>query len=289
MKNILASLFRYTINILLKNENTYLIGMVLVRFTRKFKNKSNTENNIKIKNCLGKLTMNIDSNSYMGKSLYWTGYHHIKETLFLNKFLKKDMVFLDIGANQGEFTLFAASKLTNGKVFAFEPVTKLYQRLQKNVNDNSFNNVTLIKKGLSNENTKVPIYDSLNKENEGNEGLASTYKSDLRSEFIEEIELINFDQNILTELTRLDFIKIDIEGGELFALKGLEETIQKFKPTILIEMDRLLSKNAGYSIDDLTNYFERHNYKPYKIFRGRLIEYKGKFDVQDNYVFIHEN
>jgi len=289
MKNILATLFRFSINILLKNEKTYLIGMVLVRFTRKFKNNSSIENIVKINNCLGKLTMNIDNNSYMGKSLYWTGYHHIKETIFLNQYLKKDMVFIDIGANQGEFTLFAASKLTNGQVYSFEPVSKLYNRLDINVRNNSFKNVKILKKGLSNENKIVPIYDSLNKKNEGNEGLASTYKSDLRSEFIEEIELINFDEALLSELTRLDFIKIDIEGGELFALKGLEKTIEKFKPTVLIEIDSLLSEKAGYSINDVANYFEKQNYKAFKIFRGKLIEYKGQFDIQDNYVFIYNN
>ena len=91
--------------------------------------------------------MRVDRNSYMGGSIFWNGFHHASELIFLNKYLKSDMTFIDIGANQGEFTLFAADKLKDGSVLAFEPTPFQLGLLEQNVQLNNFSHVSIHKFG----------------------------------------------------------------------------------------------------------------------------------------------
>ncbi|NBU90619.1 MAG: hypothetical protein EBS12_04115, partial [Flavobacteriia bacterium] len=67
--------------------------MVLVRLSRKLKKKfiSYQKEFVVIDNFMGNIQMRVDKNSYMGGSIYWNGFHHINELLFLKGFLKSDM------------------------------------------------------------------------------------------------------------------------------------------------------------------------------------------------------
>lgn len=291
IKKYAPEILRFLINKLIVNNFTYLSGMLLVRLSRmlrrKYFRKGMKEEMLIVNNCMGNIIMKIDKNSYMGGSIYWSGFHHVNEMLFLKSYLKPDMVFIDIGANQGEFSLFAASKLTKGKVISFEPVTKQYQYLVNNIELNSYHNIELNKFGLSNEETILPIFTSKNTELHGgvHEGLSTLYKSNERNDFEENVEIKIFDKEFGEKLTRMDFIKIDIEGAELFALKGMKLHLEKFKPVILIEMSDETFNSAGYSIKDVTDFLHSFEYNSYKIYRGKLIKHDGVFSEWGNYIF----
>ncbi len=267
--------------------------MVFVRLSRKLRKKSyltfstniNTEK--VISDCLGKLKMQINPYNYMGGSIYWSGFHHITEVAYLNKYLKPEMNFIDIGANQGEFSLFAASKLNKGKVFSFEPVSKQFKSLVFNKELNNFNNIQPFNFGLSDIKGELPIYTSNNTNlHHGNhEGLSTLYKTDERNVLEDTVQLEVFDNLFYDKLERLDFIKIDIEGAELFALKGMTKTILKFKPEILIEINDETFTSAGYSAKAMISFLSGFGYKPNKIFRGRTIPIQ-KIDTNwGNYIF----
>ena len=228
--------------------------------------------------------MYLDHNSYMGGSLYWTGYHHINESLYLKKIIKTDMTFVDIGANQGEFSLLACSLIKNGKIISFEPVDELNSLLSKNIKENNFKNIEINHYGLSDKVGTLPIYNSKKTKN-NNEGLSSLYSSENRSEFLQNVALKVFDELYYNKLDRLDFVKIDIEGAELYALKGMQKSIDKFKPIILIEICEEMFNVAGYSLDDIIFFFKQHNYEAFKLFRGNLIKYNGDFKGLGNFIF----
>ena len=109
---------------------------------------------------MGNIKMELDTNSYMGGSLFWSGFHHLNECLYLNSFLTNNMVFVDVGANQGEFSLFAASKIKEGKVWSFEPVSSNIKMLKKNIALNNFSQIELFEFGLLDEETDLPVYTS---------------------------------------------------------------------------------------------------------------------------------
>src|SRR5579885_1779623 len=92
----------------------------------------------------GDLRLKIDRSSFIGSSIYWNGYSSLNELYLLGRLLEPHMVFVDVGANQGEFTLYAAKRLPAGKVLAFEPVEERYRHLIENVKMNGLRIYALI-------------------------------------------------------------------------------------------------------------------------------------------------
>lgn len=270
-----------TLSYILRSINTSINTNPLIYFTikpfvhiaralqKRYSSKFPQHSYQKIDNFMGNIAMEVDKGTYMGGSIYWCGFHHLSEMIFMKNYLQPEMTFVDIGGNQGEFTLLAAKKLTNGKVLTFEPVSDYFQRLKNNVQLNRFNNVTLFQLGLSNQKGELPIYTSLATDihrGSVHDGLSSLYKTDERGVLQQVIKLDVFDD--LVDLNRLDFIKIDVEGAELFALKGAEKHIRKFLPDILIEISETTYSAAGYSTKEMLNYLQSFGYEPYKIKRG---------------------
>jgi len=295
MSQITAKFLRFTINLFIIRKRFYLLGMVFIRLARKLREKNYKTTSksefVVVNNCMSNIKMNLDKNSYMGGSIYWSGYHHVNEMLYLRSFLSEEMTFVDVGANQGEFTLFAANILKKGKVISFEPVSFQYDLLIKNMELNKFENIELNKFGLSNEVCQMPIYNSTDTELHAgfHEGLSTLYKSNERNNFQELIELKVFDDIFYDRLERFDFLKIDIEGAELFALKGMTKSLEKYKPDLLIEISEECYNSAGYSIQDLIDFLSKFDYIAYKLYRGKLIKHNGDFSVWGNYIFKSNN
>ncbi len=230
---------------------------------RMMKRKLNVRENIVIiHNFDSNLKIKLDISRTMGSSIYWTGFHEFREMLFLHRFLKADMVLADVGANQGEFTLFAAKRLSEGKVLSFEPLPSIREALTENIEMNGFNNVSLFDIGLSDHEGIFSIY-----EFEGNnEGLATLYPGEKKIRNKIDIRLQTLDEVFAsTGFFRLDFVKLDIEGGELAALRGAQKTIQKFKPLLLVEVNAESYQAAGYSAGEVLGFFRSLNYGSFEI------------------------
>ena len=87
------------------------------------------------------------------------GYHEPIETDLIKKHVKRGDVVLDLGANIGYFTLILPRLVgEEGKVFAFEPDPENFALLKKNVEINSYQNVVLVQKAVSNRNGKATLY-----------------------------------------------------------------------------------------------------------------------------------
>lgn len=289
LQDSLASLFR-SVNVLLLTARNPLLhkplklvyGLSAWCYRMKFGRKSGL-NKVVLKNFDGSANLIIDPNGSMGASLYWTGFHELHELLFLNNFLKPGMVVADAGANMGMFTVFAARRINHGKVIAFEPVPSVFQRLQANIQINDFNNVVALQTGLSDKHGKMPIY-----EIEGdNEGLSTLYPGALKKSNVTEVEVKPLDEILSAqEVQHLDLIKMDIEGGELPALKGAAETIRKFRPVVLIEINTKSYHAAGYKPADVYDFFKVENYLPYRIGKtGDLVKETEQSEF-NNIVFL---
>jgi len=153
--------------------------------------------------------------------------------------IKKGDVVVDIGANIGYYSLIFAKLVgNNGKVYAFEPEPNNFELLKKNVMINDYTNVELICKGVSNENGNVNFY--LDNKNKGGHSLIDTIKE---KESIK-IDLIRLDDYIQDQ--RIAFIKIDIEGYEFEAIKGMSRILQKTNNVkLMTEFNPYLLKKSG--------------------------------------------
>jgi FkbM family methyltransferase len=219
----------------------------------------------------------------MGASFFWAGFHEFREFIFMHRFLKKEMVALDVGANLGEYTLFMAKRLTAGKIFSFEPMYKMVSLLEENIKLNEFSNVQVCPFGLSDKNFVAQVHEL----DDPHEGLGTFYLGARKSMHATDVELRTLD-SVFNSLNtdRVDFIKMDIEGSELHALRGGKNTIAKFRPYVLIEINALTYNAAGYTVADVLAFFAELNYTPSQVSKtGKLVECNSLPDF-GNVIFV---
>jgi len=172
--------------------------------------------------------------------LLFFGVYEPFETNIFKKQIKKGNIVLDIGANIGYYTLIAAKLVgKDGKVFAFEPDPNNFLLLKKNVKLNNYQNVTLVNKAISDKSKNIKLY--LSKNNFGDHRI---YKSSENRESIN-IKCIRLDDYFKKINQRVDIIKMDIQGAEWAAIKGMQSLLRK-NPNIKIIME--------FSSDDLRKF-----------------------------------
>ena len=139
---------------------------------------------------------------------------------FFNDFLndiKKPSSFVDIGANQGIYTLIASKNRNIKKIYSFEPVPDNFRSLKKNIKLNNSKRIITIKAAISSQNNNR--YISFDKFHSGISSL--NLKKDNSNKLIK-IKTINFKH--LKKLIKLDYnliVKIDVEGHELIVLEQI--------------------------------------------------------------------
>lgn len=215
--------------------------------------------------------MLVDRSSYLGGSLYWHRYHHLGELRYLSKHLRPDMVFADVGANQGEFALPVAKRLSAGRVLAFEPEDQMFGMLERNIALNGLSNIQVFHFGLGKATSQTALYTSTDTALHygWHEGLFTSFKDDYRSHFVQGIEIRRLDEVLSeTPVERLDYIKIDVEGAELFVLEGARCVIETYKPRLILEINAETFASAGYSTSDLLTFVSGLGYRFLSVLRS---------------------
>ncbi|MDH5545047.1 MAG: FkbM family methyltransferase [Gammaproteobacteria bacterium] len=145
-----------------------------------------------------------------------------------------DVIF-DIGANTGIYALLAKAVNPSAKVYAFEPVERVYEKLIKNVELNRFD-IACSPKAISNYNGEAVIYDTAT---EHTYSVTVNRDTNLNPDDSIEVKIqtITLDTFIEQEkLDKIDLLKIDVEMHEVEALQGFSKYLQRFQPSFLIEI-----------------------------------------------------
>lgn len=236
----------------------------------------------------GNLKMKLHLEDFIQQQIYFLDYYDKPGILFLKKYLHTDDVFVDVGANVGAFTLMAANKVgNNGKIIAFEPVSKVYEQLKYNIQLNNLHQVKIEKKALYNETTELNFVISAN----SNLGMSSIFEHDEKNGQTEIVQAIKGDEYFSNNpIPKMDLIKMDIEGAEYFALQGLKETLKKYKPIILIEISEPILHNNHLKKEQLISFFEELQYVMNGIdYNGNMVSLTNKnLNDSDNYAFINK-
>lgn len=204
---------------------------------------------------------NVNYQLYISDLVDWHVYFGIREIgqEKLMNLCKDGDYIIDVGANIGSVMLNLAKRAgSNGKVYGFEPDLITYDRCLKNILLNNLNNIILINEGLGSEETESFLYIT----SEYNRGM-NKIKPNIDNKLTGNIIRINTLDNFITnnKISKVDLIKIDVEGYELSVLKGAEKTIQKMKPLLFIEVDDNYLKEQGSSARELVSYIkEELNY-----------------------------
>ena len=151
-----------------------------------------------------------------------------KESLrIVENYLKPDMTCIDVGASVGLYSVFAAQRIGNGVVYAFEPNDKIYPVLQKN--SELYSNILPHCLGLH-EKTGQYVY---------RPNKAAKY----------ELPIVIGDE-FLQDVKKVDFIKIDVDGAEPGVIRGLSKLIKRSPKLLMICEFGLYYMKAGYSPEE---------------------------------------
>lgn len=202
------------------------------------------------------------------------------ESDFVKANLQQGDIFVDVGANIGWFTMLATTLIgQSGKVHAFEPRKSLSEKLNDSVVLNHCEAiVSVYDMGLSDENKEEVIMWEKGTDNAGSASFAMGDTSD--NTIKESIVVKRLDD---LALPRVDFIKIDVEGAEMLALRGGEMTLKNSRPIVLSEvLPSQLERVSKVSAADYFGFFRNLGYRSFIIDEKDLGREVSEFPVDLN-------
>jgi FkbM family methyltransferase len=206
----------------------------------------------------------LNPSDYVQRNLFWLGEHDRWDTYHIKRLLPADAVVCDVGANFGYYSLTLASFLKqNGRLFAFEPHPATRASLERNIALNQLGDViTVIPKALS--DTPGTVRMAKREDNTG----ASYICPDGETE----VEVTTLDCVYAQHgLSRLDFVKIDVEGFEAHVLRGAHHCLRTLHPMLLVELMPRQLERTGSTAAEVAALLRDHGYALYVSERTRLL------------------
>jgi FkbM family methyltransferase len=184
--------------------------------------------------------------------LYVCGSFEPNEFAFLDKVLRPGMVFVDVGANDGYYTLFAARRVgPSGRVVAAEPSSRERAHLQRNLGRNGLDNVSVIPAAIGATSGLADLH-LAHGVHAGHNTLGGFAHDDVVRASLERVPIEPLDAVIARlGLARVDFVKIDVEGAEARVIAGATNVLTSMRPMMLIEVNDKALRAQNYCADSL--------------------------------------
>jgi FkbM family methyltransferase len=190
---------------------------------------------------------------------YWLGTYEMELQQAVADWVKPGMVAYDLGANIGYVSLLLARAVgQTGKVFAFEALPANQERLTSNLKLNSNENIQLVSKAVADTSgaTTFLVHSS--------GGMGKLSKSDGGNSNSIIVQATSIDDFVFkSDNPPPQLIKMDIEGGEILALRGMSRLLKEARPVLLIELHGKLAAESAWQTLRAVNYslhFMRNGY-----------------------------
>lgn len=206
----------------------------------------------------------------------------VPERSLLAQYIPEGAVVLDIGANIGVYTRLISRFIgPQGCVHAFEPIPRTYMMLVHNVSKFDFPNVITYHAAVTERSGVAEMILPP-------KGLLSIYQAHLRYDAYEpgrtmRVQAMALD-DIADTLPRLDFVKCDAEGAELFILRGGEQLLTRWRPALLLELGGSC-RNFGYEPQDVFDWLQERGWSRQFSEADCRRSGKGHPQEQPNYLF----
>ncbi len=215
----------------------------------------------------------FDTEEFIGKGALDRGvlWEETVTALATLPYFEKSNYVLDIGAHVGLFTLQAKKFNDKCAVQCFEIQEKIYELLNENITQNKLTNVKTFNCAIGDSIRKITVSDMIRDGVNANEKYE--YDNGKRYNFggvsigpgTKEIDMVTIDSLNLKEC---DFIKLDIENFEFFAICGGMKTLKKFKPVLFFEH---LSATSAVTPDKfMLDICSDDSMKKYKLYKGNI-------------------
>lgn len=209
-------------------------------------------------------TTDFDGMSYAGslrqsidRQIYFFGAYSKNELSLLDMFaailkpLRKNVCFVDIGANVGQHSLFMSKRVD--KILSFEPQTEVVAQFKKNLSINDIGNITVFECALGDQDHVAWLGSGF----EGNNGSRSITWT-LDQEKTTEIQVYHAGRKLdQIGVGRIDIIKMDVEGYEKNVFAGLRQRFISDRPIIMFELVGKETKGGFKSLKEVKNHLYR--------------------------------
>ncbi|HEY1797652.1 MAG TPA: FkbM family methyltransferase [Stellaceae bacterium] len=182
-----------------------------------------------------------------------TQQHHRELLPLFRRLIPRDGVVVDVGAHAGQFAKLFARCAASGRVYAIEPSAYARSILTTVVRLHRLGNISILPVALGAETRESLLSTPIKASGSHGFGLAHLGEPESRwqrvvTEAITETTLDALSAEL--KFDRLDFIKADIEGNEMRLLVGARETIARFRPRLLVELNDAHLARAGDTMTD---------------------------------------
>ncbi|WP_338686566.1 FkbM family methyltransferase [Streptomyces acidiscabies] len=206
----------------------------------------------------------VTTSDVIQRYLYLFGVWEPHLTSFVSRRLHPGDTFLDVGANIGYYTVLASRLVgPTGRVVAVEPSPDFHQALTGNVRLNGCANVRTVNTAVSDTPGRLTFYLE-DPTNLG--GTTAVRPRTVTSSFTADTAPLS---RLLTtdEVTTARLIKIDVEGGEAGAVRGLLPVLDHLRDDVelLVEVTPRLLAKQGQTVDQILNPLRDHGFHPYRV------------------------
>ena len=219
---------------------------------------------ISIETVLGKMTVPIDS---ANDHLFFFGEisNEKYEIEFIKKFSSLSKLMVDVGAHVGFYSLLMHQEMGNTKlIYAFEPDPRTFPFLYQNTQNKK--GIFIYNVGISNVEGDIPFYCSevtSFSSSARKVGSAISVSATTLDSFFTKLNLLD----------SLDFLKIDVEGGELAVIQGSQKILSSSNPPCcMVEICDSINKDLGISFENIL-----HQVNNYNIYHAFYFNTEGKF------------
>ena len=280
MKSFFADLLRSLFRIKIINNRFYGIHRILIAPLKLFKGVQKT---VRIEN---EILVCLEIDDWIQERLFLTGKYENAEISFLKKYIKPGFTVVDIGANIGLHSLYMCKLVgEQGFVHSFEPFQKNFKSLKRNISLNHFQNIALENIAVSDSASGIEVFYNSDTHNLG--AVTMFPENQSYSERVNSITLDHYAHE--KSIKKIDFVKIDIEGGEYPALMGMKKILISHSPILLIEIEPKILSRTPYTEENIINFLSENNYTLYSIDENGNLSKNKNLRKSFNFVFLQNN
>lgn len=190
--------------------------------------------------------INLDTSQWIDSIILNTETFEPETMKIFQELLKPGMSFVDVGANIGWFSLYAATLIgESGKITAYEPSDWTFDRLRANIQLNGFANISARRAAVGQTTTTAELV------------LPCGYRLDRKDTATKQrVDIVALDDDL--DGQPVDLIKIDTDGFEIDVINGAKTTIENHTPNIIFEV---MTRTDAAKTRDVTDFLRGLDYR----------------------------